>query len=230
VGIFDTTGFNTVYTPSFYAYTGSLPTTLANLFGSSGNPTGIGNPNSGPFYSGLDPISAFPGIYDYNPIGAMEPGLGRFVAGTPVLMADASEKPIKSIQVGETVLAWNEETKRSFVTKVVSALHHDEKMQTLFDIELEDGRKLTVNNDHPMYVVEDHDFVFTRDLASRLAKGEPITLQNYRNQPVKIANLQIRTQSCHVYNLHVEGQGKKGHTYYASGILVHNEGAGNILK
>jgi hypothetical protein len=30
--------------------------------------------------------------------------------------------------------------------------------------------------------------------------------------------------------LHVEGQGKNGHTYYANGILVHNFGAGPRRK
>ena len=139
-------------------------------------------------------------------------------------MADGSEKPIESIKVGEAVLAWNEETKQVFSTKVVSALHHDEKMQTLFDIELEDRSKFTVNDNHPMYVVEDEDFTFTDELAARFAKGKPITFQDNKNQPVKIASLRMRRQTCKLYNLHVEGQGKKGHTYYANGILVHNRG------
>ena len=163
----------------------------------------------------------------------MEPGIGPgscFVAGTPVLMADGSEKPIESIQVGEAVLAWNEETKKVFPSKVVSALHHAEKTQTLFDFELEDGRAVTVNNDHPMYVVEDGDFVFSDDLAARFAKGEPITFQDNKNQPVKIASLRMRKERCKVYNLHLEGQGENGHTYYANGILVHNFGAGNRSK
>jgi hypothetical protein len=76
-------------------------------------------------------------------------------------MLDESEKPMETIQVGEAVLAWNEKAKQIFSTKVVSALHHEDKMQTLFDIQLEDGRSFTVNNDHPMYVVEDRDFTFT---------------------------------------------------------------------
>ena len=139
-------------------------------------------------------------------------------------MADGSEKPIESIQVGEEVLAWNEETKKAFSTKVVTALHHSEKMETLFDIELEDGRQFTVNNTHPMYVVEDGDFTFTDELAARFAKGKPITFQDNKNEPVKIASLQMRRERCNLYNLHVEGQGKKGHTYYANGILVHNVG------
>jgi intein/homing endonuclease len=70
-------------------------------------------------------------------------------------MADGTEKAIESVQVGEVVLAWNEETKKAFPSKVITAFHHNEKMETLFDIELEDGRKFTVNNNHPMYVVED---------------------------------------------------------------------------
>lgn len=142
----------------------------------------------------------------------------------------AGTQPIESIQVGEAVLAWNEETNAMFATKVVTALHHNEKLETLFDIELDDGRRFTVNNDHPIYVVEDNDFKFTDELAARFAKGEPITFQDNDNQPVKVASLRMRRQICKVYNLHVEGQGEKGHTYYASGILVHNSRAGNRFK
>ncbi len=149
-----------------------------------------------------------------------------FVAGTPVLMADGSEKPIEDIQVGEEVLSWNEEAKSAFRSKVVEALHHNEKMETLFDIELEDGRKFTVNNNHPMYVVEDGDFKFTDELAARFAMGEQVTFQDNNERPIKVTSVLMRKQICKMYNLHVEGQGKNGHTFYANGILVHNFGAG----
>jgi hypothetical protein len=86
-------------------------------------------------------------------------------------MADGSEKPVKSFRVGEAVLVWNEETKTPFPSRVVSALHDEEKVQTLFDIELEDGRRFTVNNDHPMYVFEDNDFTFTRESAASPPRG-----------------------------------------------------------
>ncbi len=79
-----------------------------------------------------------------------------------------------------------------------------------------------------MYVVEDGDFTLTDELAARFAKGEPITFQDNNNQPVKIASLRMRREKCKVYNLHVEGQGKKGHTYYANGTLVHNVGTNRI--
>ncbi len=144
------------------------------------------------------------------------------IARTPVLMADGGEKPIESIRVGEAVLAWNEATKTPFPSRVVSALHHEEKMQTLFDIELEDGRRFTVNNDHPMYVLEDNDFTFTDELAARFAKGKSVTFLDSKNNPVKIASVQMRRENCKMYNLHVEGEGTNGHTYYAAGILVHN--------
>ncbi len=178
---------------------------------------------------GLDPTSAFGHIYEGNPVGNMEPG-ECFVAGTPILMADKSEKPIESIQVGEEVLAWNEKTRQMFFTRVVKALHHEDKLQTLFDIELEDGRRFTTNKNHPMYVVEDGDFKFTDDLAARFAKGKPITFQDSYDQPVKVTSLRMRRETCKTYNLHVEGQGKNGHTYYANSILVHNAGAGSRRK
>ena len=64
----------------------------------------------------------------------------RAIIGKPILIADGSEKPIENIQAGEAMLAWNEETKTAFSTTVIKGLHHEEKPQTLFDIELEDGR------------------------------------------------------------------------------------------
>ena len=201
--------------PNFGVYTPTGGRILNSIFG----------PNN--FYSGLDPNAAFGHIYEGNPVGAME---SCFVAGTPVLMADGSEKPIDTIQVGEAVLSWNEETKTIFSTTVVKALHHEAKPQTLFDIELENGRIFTVNNDHPMYVVEDIDFVFSDELATRFAKGKPITFQDYKNLPVKVVSLRMRRETCKMYNLYVEGQGKNGHTYYTSGVLVHNSGAGNRMK
>ena len=41
-----------------------------------------------------------------------QPSDGYFVASIPVLMADGTENPIKSINVGEAVLEWNEELER----------------------------------------------------------------------------------------------------------------------
>jgi RHS repeat-associated protein len=174
-------------------------------------------------------LSNFGYIYEGNPVGAMEPG-ECFVAGTPVVMGNGRAKAIEDITVGEEVLAWNEETKITFSTKVVEVLHHDEKTQTLFDIELEDGRTFTSNNNHPIYVVEDGGFRFTDELAARFAKGEPITFQDNNDRPIKVAIVRMRREMCKTYNLHVEGQGNNGHTYYANGILVHNFGAGSRRK
>jgi RHS repeat-associated protein len=207
-------------------YWGYLPTTnttnwaggLAGLKYGGGSPWDLRNQQGGISWT-PGGVTIGEGFHGYEPREC-------FVAGTPVLMANGSEKPIESINVGEEVLAWNEETKKVFSTKVVSALHHNQKTETLFDIELDDGRTLTANNNHPMYVVEDGDFKFTDELAARFAKGKPITFQDNKNQPVKIASLRMRRQMCKMYNLHVEGHGGKGHTYYANGILVHNSAAG----
>lgn len=112
-----------------------------------------------------------------------------------------------------------------FPTAVVEALHHEETMQTLFDIELEDRRKFTVNDNHPMYVAEDEKFISSRELPARLSEGRPTTLLGNNNERVALVSLRTRRESCKVYNLHVQGQGEKGHTYFANGILVHNAAA-----
>ena len=138
-------------------------------------------------------------------------------------MAGGYHQSIDSIQSGDAILAWNEDTNQIFPTTVVDALHHEERMQTLFDIELEDRRKLTVNDNHPMYVAEDEAFIFSRELATRFGNGQPITFLGDNNEPLKLVSLRMRTERCKVYNLHVKGQGEKGHTYFANGVLVHNE-------
>src|SRR5439155_25445297 len=98
-------------------------------------------------------------------------GGGCFVAGTPVVMAGGYHQSIDSIQVGDTILAWNEDTRQIFPTTVVEALHHEEKIQTLFEIELEDRRRVTVNDNHPMYVAEDERFIVSRELPGRFGNG-----------------------------------------------------------
>jgi hypothetical protein len=138
-------------------------------------------------------------------------------------MAGGYHQSIDSIQVGDTILAWNEDTRQIFPTTVVEALHHEETMQTLFDIELENRGKFTVNDNHPMYVAEDEGFIVSRELAGRFGNGKPITFLGNNNQPVKLVSLRMRSQRCKVYNLHVKGQGEKGHTYFANGIVVHNK-------
>jgi hypothetical protein len=143
-------------------------------------------------------------------------------------MAGGYHKFIDSIQVGDTILAWNEDTRQIFPTPVVEALHHEERMQTLFDIELEDRRKFTVNDCHAMYVGEDEGFIISRELAGRFSNGKPITFLSNDNEPVKLVSLRMRRERCKVYNLHVEGQGEKGHTYFANGIVVHNVQKGPI--
>jgi hypothetical protein len=64
-------------------------------------------------------------------------------------------------------------------------------MQTLFDIELEDGRTFTVNNTHPMYVVEDNDFTFTDELAARLQRGSQLHFKT-----TTISRLKLRACEC----------------------------------
>jgi intein/homing endonuclease len=138
-------------------------------------------------------------------------------------MAGGYHQSIESIQSGDTILAWHEDTRQIFPTTVVEALHHEETMQTLFDIELEDRRKFTVNDNHPMYVAEDERFISSRELPARLGNAKPTTFLGINNEPVALVSLQTRTEKCKVYNLHVQGQGEKGHTYFANGILVHNK-------
>jgi RHS repeat-associated protein len=136
---------------------------------------------------------------------------GCFPAGTPVLLADGSKKPIERIRVGDRVRTADEHSGDAGSGKVVRTFRREH--DTLLTIRTEDGKEIQATPEHPFYV-EGRGFVTAR----RLARSDLLTDSEGRVSPV--VSITERKGRFAVYNLEVEGT----HTYYAgeAGWWVHN--------
>ncbi|MFF8940614.1 RHS repeat-associated core domain-containing protein [Streptomyces paradoxus] len=153
-------------------------------------------------------------------VGCTSPN--SFTGDTPVLMADGTRKPIKDVQVGDTVLATDPETGESGPRKV-TALINGEGDKQLVDITLDtDGiagsatSTLTSTDGHPFWVPRLAKWTEAGDLEA----GQ--WLQTSAGTWVQITSVRHRPHAVLVYNLTVDDL----HTYYAlageTPVLVHN--------
>ena len=129
-----------------------------------------------------------------------------FLAGILITMADERQKPIEEIQVGDVVLAFNEDTGQiepDTVTEVFSNLKQD----TYFII----NRTLKVTSTHP--VLSKGRWVEIKDLKI----GD--TLTDTQGEDVIIFDIAQVKESIEVYNF----QTNPLHTYIANGFIVHNK-------
>ncbi|MER8029580.1 RHS repeat-associated core domain-containing protein [Streptomyces bauhiniae] len=145
-----------------------------------------------------------------------------FTGDTPVLMADGTRKPIKNVEIGDTVLASDPNTGGPSPHKV-TALINGEGDKQLVDITLDSdgpaGTKtgtVTATDGHPFWVPQLHEWVNAGDLTA----GQ--WLQTSAGTWIQITAVQRRTAQASVYNLTVDGL----HTYYVlaadTAVLVHN--------
>ncbi len=132
-------------------------------------------------------------------------GGGCFLAGTLITMADGTTKPIESIQVGDMILAFDEQTQTMKPDKVAKLLRHPPE-----DTYLIVNSHLKVTSIHRV-----------------LSKGEwiPIgqlkvgdTLTNAQGQEVPIESIVLVKEKIDIYNFEVNPY----HTYVADGYIVHN--------
>lgn len=144
---------------------------------------------------------------------------GCFAAGTPILLADGSEKPIEQLQVGDQVLA--RDGMKTIATTVLKLITPPARV--VYALKFSNGATLTLTNSHPISTPEgwkalsvEHarmenpdlpvsplqisDFVYTVDGARSL-----VSIEEKPEQPI--------------YNITVG----KPHTFFANGIVVHNK-------
>ncbi|MFB6518853.1 polymorphic toxin-type HINT domain-containing protein [Streptomyces sp. NPDC056401] len=155
--------------------------------------------------------------------GGTCPVPNSFTAGSLVLMADGTTKPIEKIENGDKVQAADPETGET-APKAVTATIQGEGSKNLVEITVDtDGDTgpasdiITATDGHPFWVVEIADWVDAKDLRP----GQ--WLQTSSGTLVKIESIERWTeQSTKVYNLTVADV----HTYYvlagATPVLVHN--------
>lgn len=158
-------------------------------------------------------------------------GGGCFVAGTPILLADGSQKAIEEIQVGDLVMGFDDENKNAIAQAVTKLHHHKANDQDLHEFHMADGEVFVPNAIHPIFVVEQNAYFQTAEIVEMLRQGVKISLQRADGRIVAVDNIQIKKAFVPVYNFEVEGTKAisnefgafgSGHNYYADGFLVHN--------
>ena len=140
---------------------------------------------------------------------------GCFLPDTPILRADGSETAIADVRPGEKLLAFT--PAGEIVTATVAAvlaLEVDE-----YAVVTTDRVTLRVTAEHPFYVGDG-----TFKTLEALKVGDSIFAwdgeKSLSAQPIRsIERVHSRTR---VYNLQTDAP----HTYFASGIAVHNKGGG----
>ena len=128
-----------------------------------------------------------------------------FIAGTPVLMADLTRKPIEQVAVGDMVLAFDENghfhakrVARTFINNSKSLVRFGGMTTTL------GHRFLTASNE--FMTIED---VIRSNAQLVKEDGEVVPLRDY----------ELLNEETTVYNFEVEDL----HTYVAGGFRVHND-------
>ncbi|MEO3822512.1 polymorphic toxin-type HINT domain-containing protein [Actinomadura sp. B10D3] len=147
-----------------------------------------------------------------------------FTAGTPVLMADGTRKPIEQVRVGDTVWATDPATARSG-PRTVTARITGTGTKHLVDLTIDPDATLggptttiTATVGHPFWVDGVDDWIH----AGELVFGDTLTTSAGGHAMVVDGRRYKRTET--VYNLTVDDL----HTYYVNAgsqeLLVHNCG------
>lgn len=153
-----------------------------------------------------------------------------FVAGTPVTMADGTEKNIEDVKPGESVLAYDPE-KNEFISQIVNDIEAP-IAEGYYDLNLEDGRSVGVTGEHPFYVRKPNgkegwaslEPYKTRQINPELSgvmlleNGDLIFAEN--KKWLTVTSSVYHAGEIQTYNLRDVGE---THTFFANGLLVHNK-------
>jgi hypothetical protein len=146
------------------------------------------------------------------PEGDVAIEINSFVAGTPVLMANGSHKPIEDVHAGENVLAGDGD----IIKNTPEAVNHvivGAGLKHLYDVRV-DGETVEATYNHPFWVANKSAFEWAQDLKP----GDALLLPDGTTRPVEGVTHHDAFQT--VYNLSIN----RVHTFYvgAEGLLVHN--------
>jgi RHS repeat-associated protein len=135
-----------------------------------------------------------------------------FTGDTQVLMADGSHKPIKDVKVGDQVLAVDPDTGERAPREVTALIVHQD---TVLDLVLQDGSRVTTTEDHPFWNVTDGAW----ERADQLDPGDALLTADGRTaRVVGLDPTSARTATAHNLTVAVS------HTYYVGDVpvAVHN--------
>ena len=151
-----------------------------------------------------------------------------FVAGTPIIMGDGTEKNIEDIEVGDVVKTYNfedEEVNENKVVEIETPTHAD-----LIEIEFED-RKNKNTFDHPYWVVGkgwcSYKPEWTKEryeLGTNQLEVGDICMNQHKDEDgnfgeVKIISITEDVSPVQTYSLTIDSN----KNYFANGVLVHNK-------
>ncbi|MCX6928592.1 MAG: polymorphic toxin-type HINT domain-containing protein, partial [Verrucomicrobia bacterium] len=138
-------------------------------------------------------------------------GGGCFVAGTPVIMADGTTKPIEKVAAGDRVLSRDEVTGELAAKRVWRTWVHSVPATLL--LRFGENQEIETTREHRFYVIN-RGFVS----AGHLTSGD--TLRIYTGMGVRVTGTEPHKHSTTVYNLGVE----PFQTYFVgeAGLWVHN--------
>jgi hypothetical protein len=154
------------------------------------------------------------------PVAAPLGCFASFAGSTPVLMADGTHKPIREVRPGDYVHATDPESGVDGPRRVIDAFVHSD---TLVDLRLANGARITTTGDHPFWSSTDRAFEDAQDLAP----GEKVLSAD--GTELAVGRLDTGTaREGAAYNLAVLGL----HTYHVGDaeVLVHNSGCLAVLK
>ena len=138
-----------------------------------------------------------------------------FDAGTLVLMADGTRKPIEDVMLGDEVIATDPIAGEQGPRTVIDLIRHG-GVHTMVEIKMVGGGSLDATDEHPFWAVRDEAWVDAIDLKAGdvllSAGGATLTVEDIKT------NLQDLT----AYNLTIADL----HTYHVgtADVLVHNTG------
>jgi hypothetical protein len=196
----------------------------------SGIPGAIGGAfsNIGGFFGGIgqDWNNLWSGLFGGGNMGSANFTTGGcFVAGTPVLMADGTEKPIEMIRVDEQVLA-HDGTKQIHAA-VIGCIMFPAK-QT-YKLIFSNATVLLTTDSHPIATTQGWKSI-SPESTKRENPGLPVTtleagddIYTADGTLCRLVSIQI-DKITPVFNITVNA----AHTYHANGILVHNAKASTI--
>jgi YD repeat-containing protein len=152
---------------------------------------------------------------------------GCFIEGTSITMFDGSLKNIENIKIGDKVLSYNLESKKtevSIVEELESPIHKS-LVKLNFEKEVENTNTL----DHPYYVKDkgwaSYDPKATKHKygidVKKMRVGDTVLLymKGEKMQEIKLLKEKFIDQAHQTYNL---SKVSKNHNFFANGVLVHN--------
>ena len=142
-----------------------------------------------------------------------------FAAGTPILMADNSFKPIDQLALGDKVLSYNQK-EQTYIPSEITAIHLHKDAHDIVDMYFSSGLVLTVTSDHPFLTAEGWKAIKPKyeNTLELLHEGDQIKTLN--NEFIILDKIIHREdlEGITVYNCEVETY----HTYIVDHVIVHN--------